>query len=40
MLLIKWKLDSGEEYFNTYLCGMPGFDFEKYKYWLDRVNKL
>lgn len=40
MLLIKWKLESGEEYFNTYLCGMPGFSLEKYKTWLNKVNSL
>lgn len=39
MFLIKWKLDSGEEYFNTYLAGMPDFDLNKYKQWLGKLPK-
>ncbi len=40
MLLIKWKLSDGREFFNTYLCGMPGFNFEQYKGWLAKINAL
>ncbi len=40
MFLIKWTLESGEEYFNTYLAGMPGFDLDQYKGWLEKINKL
>ncbi|MBE6740426.1 MAG: hypothetical protein E7565_08935 [Ruminococcaceae bacterium] len=37
MYLIKWTLDNGEEYYNTYLAGMPGFDLNKYKEWLSKL---
>ncbi len=39
MLLLTWKEDSGEEGFNHYLCGMPGFDFESYKRWLGKLEE-
>ena len=38
MLLLTWKEDGGEEGFNHYLCGMPGFDFESYKRWLRKLQ--
>jgi len=37
MMLIQWRLDDGKEYYNTYLCGMPGFSLEKYKNWLEKL---
>ncbi|MEE0945710.1 MAG: hypothetical protein U0M42_02630 [Acutalibacteraceae bacterium] len=40
MLLIKWKLEDSTEHFNTYLCGTPGFNFEQYKDWLNKINSL
>ena len=33
MLIIKWETDAGV-FFNNYLYGTPGFDFETYKKWL------
>jgi beta-mannosidase len=39
MLIIKWE--TGEKTsFNTYLCGSPAFDLEKYKVWLKKINEL
>ncbi|MBR0144312.1 MAG: hypothetical protein IJM21_09090 [Clostridia bacterium] len=39
MLLLTWKEDGGEEGFNHYLCGMPGFDFESYRRWLGKLEE-
>lgn len=38
-LVIEWEV-SGKKYINHYLCGMPGFDFETYKRWLDKYRSL
>lgn len=40
MLLIEWELHNGEKHFNTYLYGTPGFDLQKYKGWLAKINSL
>lgn len=40
MFIIKWKLDNGEQRFNTYLYGSPKFDFYKYKTWLNKIRSL
>lgn len=40
MFLIQWELENGEKHFNTYLYGTPGFDLNKYKGWLERINGL
>jgi beta-mannosidase len=37
MFLIKWELENGEEYYNTYLAGMPAFDLNEYKKWLSKL---
>lgn len=34
MLIIKWQTEEGT-FFNSYLYGTPGYDFEKYKQWLN-----
>ena len=39
MLVIRWEVD-GKTSFNTYLCGLPGFDFNQYKAWLAKINAL
>ncbi len=39
MLIIEWTV-IGKTSFNTYLCGTPGFDFQKYKFWLERISEL
>ena len=39
MLVIRWEVD-GQTSFNTYLCGLPGFDFDTYKGWLAKINEL
>lgn len=38
MFLIKWKLEHGREYFNTYLYGTPAYSLEQYKVWLKEVR--
>lgn len=40
MFLIEWELENGEKHFNTYLYGTPGFDLQKYKGWLKKINSL
>jgi hypothetical protein len=40
MLLIRWKLDDGREFFNTYLYGKPLFDLEEYKKYLKFINSI
>ena len=40
MFLIEWELENGEKHFNTYLYGTPGFDLQKYKGWLEKINSL
>lgn len=40
MFLIQWELENGEKHFNTYLYGTPGFDLNKYKGWLEKINSL
>lgn len=40
MFLIEWELENGEKHFNTYLYGAPGFDLQKYKGWLEKINSL
>lgn len=40
MFLIEWELHNGEKHFNTYLYGTPGFDLQKYKGWLAKINSL
>lgn len=40
MFLIQWKTDGGEEAFNTYLYGAPGYSFEAYKGWLEKLKAL
>lgn len=37
-LVIEWE-ENGAKKYNHYLCGMPGFDFETYKNWLEKYNK-
>lgn len=39
MLVIEWET-GGKKYFNTYLCGTPAFDLEKYKSWLKKIEVL
>lgn len=39
MYLIVWEVD-GSKYVNTYLYGNPGFDFENYKKWLNKAEKI
>ena len=39
MLLLEWQID-GENYFNHYLYGMPGFDLKKYKAWFEKLQAL
>ena len=39
MLIIKWET-AEKTAFNTYLCGSPAFDLEKYKVWLKKINEL
>lgn len=39
MLVIRWEVD-GKTDFNTYLCGLPGFDFNRYKGWLEKIRLL
>ena len=39
MLVIRWEVN-GKTDFNTYLCGMPGFDFNRYKGWLEKIRSL
>lgn len=38
-LVIEWTMN-GKKYYNHYLAGMPAFDFETYKGWLNKFNKL
>lgn len=38
MFLIKWKLEDGQEYFNTYLYGTPAYSLEQYKGWLKEIS--
>ena len=40
MFLIEWELENGEKHFNTYLYGAPGFDLQKNKGWLEKINSL
>ena len=39
MLLIEWTVD-GKTSYNHYLCGYPGFDFEQYKVWLNKLQEI
>lgn len=38
-LVMEWTID-GKTYHNHYLCGMPGFDLEKYKEWLTEYDGI
>lgn len=38
-LIIEWITD-GKKYYNHYLCGMPAFDFNKYKGWIENFNNI
>lgn len=38
-LVIEWEID-GKKYYNHYLCGMPGFNFDDYKRWLNKYKEL
>ena len=40
MFVIKWETDDGKKAFNTYLYGSPAFSLEKYKEWLEKINKM
>lgn len=37
MLLIRWVFEDGISHWNTYLCGMPGFQLSDYKRWLNKL---
>ncbi len=39
MFLIEWEID-GKKHINHYLHGFPAFDFEKYKLWNEKLEKL
>ncbi len=39
MFLIEWET-SGKKHINHYLHGFPAFDFEKYKAWNEKLEKL
>ena len=39
MFIIEWTVN-GKKSFNTYLAGTPKYDFEQYKSWLEKINKL
>lgn len=38
-LVLEYTLDN-KVYFNHHLCGYPGFDFEKYRAWLEKYKAL
>lgn len=38
-LVLEWTVD-GVKHYNHYLAGRPGFDFEKYKRWLEKFNQI
>lgn len=40
MFLIEWKLENGEQHFNTYLYGSPKYDLQQYKGWLKKLDTL
>ncbi|UVI27736.1 glycoside hydrolase family 2 protein [Paenibacillus spongiae] len=39
LILIRWEID-GTEYGNHYLQGTPGFSYEQYKAWLEKIAQL
>lgn len=39
MYLIVWEVD-GRKFVNTYLYGNPGFDFDKYKKWINKAESI
>ena len=39
MLIIEWTVN-GKTEFNTYLTGTPKYDFEQYKNWLKKIEKI
>ncbi len=40
MFIIEWETDDGKKEFNTYLYGAPAYSLEKYKEWLEKINKM
>ncbi|MBQ7839972.1 MAG: hypothetical protein IJ390_05740 [Lachnospiraceae bacterium] len=39
MFLIRWKLEDGQEHFNTYLYGTPAYSLKQYQGWLAALPK-